>query len=259
MMLQLLEDWDRIAERLHQAPSVALFLDFDGTLAPLTSDPKGAEMNRAARAALRRLARAPQVHAWIISGRRRDDLESTAGPIPGLTFLGLHGASGVLLSSNVMKTVAEARQVLASRLNGTKGVMIEDKGATFAVHHRSATEPEAGRARRLLDQVIAEQRGGLRIIPGDRVWEVLPREVRGKGDAVRREWRRRSPEALPIYIGNDGTDESAFAALAAGITARVGPAKSTRARYALRDCTEVARVLELLQEEVRWTSTHSNS
>ena len=144
MMLQLLEDWDRIAERLHQAPSVALFLDFDGTLAPLTSDPKGAEMNRAARAALRRLARAPQVHAWIISGRRRDDLESTAGPIPGLTFLGLHGASGVLLSSNVMKTVAEARQVLASRLNGTKGVMIEDKGATFAVHHRSATEPEAG-------------------------------------------------------------------------------------------------------------------
>jgi trehalose-phosphatase len=248
MMAPLLEDWDRIAERVRRAPAIALFLDFDGTLAPLTDDPKGATMNRAARAALKRLARAPQIHAWIISGRRRDDLESAAGPIPGLTFLGLHGVSSALLTKKVRKTVAEARETLASRLNGTKGVMIEDKVGTFAVHHRNATEPEAGRARRLLDQVIAEQRGSLRIIPGDRVWEVLPREVRGKGDAVRREWRRRSPDALPIYIGNDGTDESAFAALAAGITARVGPAKPTRAHYSLRDCAEVARVLELLDE-----------
>ena len=59
-----------------------------------------------------------------------------------------------------------------------------------------------------------------------------------------------SPEALPIYIGNDRTDESAFAALASGITARVGAAKPTRAHYALRDCVEVARFLEQLEKEL---------
>lgn len=256
MMRPLLDDWAAVIARLHKSPFLALFLDFDGTLAPLTADPRKAAMNRVSRLALARLAVNPRVRAWVISGRRQEDLQNLVGPSPGLTLLGVHGADGpggALVPKEVLARVTEARRELAARLNGTAGVLIEDKGAAFAVHHRAARSADIGRARALLDRVVAEREGALRIVPGDKVWEVLPREVRGKGDAVRREWRLHAPEALPIYIGNDGTDESAFASLAEGITARVGAARPTRARYALRDCAEVARFLERLEEEVRWT------
>jgi trehalose-6-phosphatase len=95
---------------------------------------------------------------------------------------------------------------------------------------------------------VERSAGALWIVSGDCVWEVLPREIPGKGYAVRREWRR-WPSALPIYVGNDGTDESAFAALASGITARVGTAPQTNARYLLRDPAEVAWFLRRVEEE----------
>ncbi len=253
MTSHLFYDWQSVAARLRGAASVALFLDFDGTLAPLTGDPRKAVMNRATRAALLRLSGHRWVRTWVISGRRQADLRELMGAVPGLTLLGVHGgaASGRFVPKAVLKTIEKARRGLESSLNGSSGVLIEDKEMAFAVHHRNARQAEIVRARHLLDQIISEHQGALRIVPGDRVWEVLPREIRGKGDAVRREWRLRLPRALPIYIGNDGTDESAFAALTEGITARVGAAKPTRAHYALRDCAEVARFLEQLDEETR--------
>lgn len=256
MIRLLLEDWSAVERRLREAAGVALFLDFDGTLAPLTGDPRQASINREARAALTRLASNPRVRAWVISGRRQTDLRTLMGTIPGLTYLGVHGSddpSKVFFQREVLDTVAQTRRELASRLNGTSGVQIEDKGIAFAVHHRHASEAGTARARQLLDRVIEQREGALRIVPGDRVWEVLPREVRGKGDAVRRQWRLHYPDTLPLYVGNDGTDESAFAALTEGITARVGAVRPTRAHYTLRNCAEVARFLRQLEQEMRRT------
>jgi len=251
MIRSLLEDWHEVAGRVRSAGSVALFLDFDGTLAPIVPDPYAVAMNRASRAALLRLAANPRVDAWIVSGRCQADLRNLVG-VAGMSYLGVHGGdTDRAFPESVMKLVADARRELESRLNGTAGVLIEDKRIAFAVHHRRASATEATQARKLLDQVIGKREGALRIVPGDRVWEVLPREIRGKGAAVRHEWRLRAPDALPIYIGNDGTDESAFAALAEGITARVGAARPTRARYALRNSCEVARFLKKLEEQMR--------
>jgi trehalose-phosphatase len=249
-MRSLLEDWAAVSGRLREAGSIALFLDFDGTLAELKDDPREVVLNRAARTALMRLAENPAVRACIISGRRLADLRTMVG-VPGVQYLGVHGgdAPGAEFPPDVARTVAEARRELASRLNGNGNVLIEDKGMAFSVHHRRAQALEASHAREILGQVVEQFGGALWIVPGDRVWEVLPREIRGKGHAARRLLRLQPAGAMPIYIGNDDTDEAAFSALAAGLTARVGPVRKTRARYFLRNPTEVARFLERLEEE----------
>lgn len=96
--------------------------------------------------------------------------------------------------------------------------------------------------------------GTLRIVDGDRVWEVMPPENRGKGAAACHAWWLHAPDALPVYIGNDGTDESAFRELARGITIRVGPARLSRAHFRLRNPADVRRFLELLGG---WTAAYS--
>ena len=251
MRPRLLDDWPAVAERVRAARSLAIFLDFDGTLAPTVNTPGEAEIERAARSALRALAANPKARVCIISGRRRADVVALVG-IPGVIYLGVHGAETATarVSDSVASIVRDARDELTRRLNGTRGIAIEDKGIAFAVHYRNAGHRETSRARKLLENVATSREGALKILHGDCVWEVLPREIGGKGEAARRLWRSRSPMSLPVYIGNDATDEGAYRTLAEGVTAKVGAAGSTHAHYLLKDTREVARFLERLRVEM---------
>jgi trehalose 6-phosphate phosphatase len=252
-MRSLLGDWRAVSERVARARSIALFLDFDGTLAAIDEDPRAVAMKGAVRVALMRLAAHPGMRVCIISGRRQADVRARVG-VRGIEYLGVHGgdAANAGVSPGVERMVSDAQCELTTRLNGHGGsIQIEDKGMAFAVHHRRARASEEAYARGILDQVMEKFAGTLRVVPGDRVWEVLPLEIRGKGHAALRLWHLRSAGALPIYIGNDGTDEAAFGALSPGLTARVGVARQTRARYFLQNPGEVARFLEQLEEETR--------
>ena len=258
-MRSLLDDWEQIARRFRQSASVALFLDFDGTLAPIVRDPSEASIDRAARAALLRLSNNRQVRAWVISGRRLADLRQQVN-VPGLRYLGVHGGDteGAAIPESARRIVAEAKSALAARLNGARGIRIEDKSIAFAVHYRGAGYGEVRLSRSLVDEIVAGCHGRLRAMPGDKVWEILPSEIRGKGHTVRTAWHTHAAHALPVYIGNDRTDEGAFAALTEGITARVGPAGFSHANYALRNCGEVARFLERLDHALRQKAVPSD-
>lgn len=247
----LFDRWARVAERLRAAKQIALFLDFDGTLVPLRHRPDNVWLDAAARHAVERLARHRHVTVCLISGRRLADLRRRAG-IPGVRYLGLYGweCDGRPHRTRGTTLLKHAKESGSERLRDLKGIWVEDKEFSFAVHYRGARASDARRAGVHLRKSLEPFAGQLRILSGKKVWEVLPAEVAGKGQAARGVLAELGGTALPLYLGDDTTDEAAFEVLRGGITIRVGPARRTRARYRLRNPQEVWDFLARLEDEI---------
>jgi len=247
-MKRVFDCWPGITARIQSAGSVALFLDFDGTLSRIQSAPDEAYLSPSTRLAITRLVANSRVRVWVISGRIRDDVRRRTR-VAGVKYLGLHGWEGDLqtaLRPDTKREFERAKHSLTESVGSLHGIRIEDKGSAFAVHYRQAPENESSLARNEMLAAMVSLDGGFRLLHGKKVWEILPREVGDKGSAVRRELSRFEQRALPIYIGDDVTDESAFFALPEGVTIRVGRQALTRAQFQLRDPSEVQLFLEKL-------------
>ena len=249
----LFRAWGQIAARIRNAEICALLLDFDGTLVKLQRNPWEVRVPQRTKRMLERLARNPRLFVAIVSGRRCQDLQTRIG-VETLHFIGLHGAEeqgkSTKISSAVARILARAKRGARTRMAAMRGMRIEDKGMSFAVHYRGASEAVARAAESCLLDVVAPLRDTLRVLDGAMVWEVLPNEIRGKGGAVR-DLLAEFPAGTPaIYIGDDGTDESAFCELGDQITIRVGKAQKTHAKYYVRDPGEVIRFLLRLEAEL---------
>jgi trehalose 6-phosphate phosphatase len=249
---RLFDRWAEVAGRLRAASHLALFLDFDGTLVGLRRSPGQVWLDDSVRRILRRLARHPRVDVWIVSGRRLADLWKRAA-VAGVKYVGLHGwerpgrASAAKATKSFLQSV---RRLAAERLSGLPGIWVEDKGFSFVVHYRGADARAVQRARAVFRQTLKPLESRLRVLEGKKVWEVLPREVEGKGAAVREVLAGLPGATLALYVGDDTTDELAFAALPRGITVRVGVPRRSRARFRLRNPEEVREFLERLEAEI---------
>lgn len=250
-MPDLLQSWEEIVPRLRQAEAIALFLDFDGTLVPLRARPEDVYLSASTRRALLRLTHCNKVRTWVISGRRLADVRGKMG-VPGVRYLGLHGWEGNgsnKLSSAAQSYLRQAIWLVARHVNGAVGLRLEDKSAAFALHFRGAPSESVTEARAAMRRVLDTFNGCFRVIEGDEVLEVLPRELAGKGLYARQAWLSLR-NAVPIYLGNDESDESAFVALSGGVTVRVGRRTSSRARFHLNSPAAVRLFLEKLSAEV---------
>ncbi len=261
VLANALERWPELASRFARgAPMV--FLDFDGTLAPIVEDPDEARPGAAMLNVLRRLA--ARVPTAVVSGRERSDVAARVG-VEGVVYAGSHGfdidglapGDGPSLQvggGRIEPLIARTAETLRTATAAISGVRVEDKGWAVAVHYRQvdpARVPEVEAAVR----AAAAGSDELRMTEGKKVFEVRPTVDWDKGRAVR--WLLDAVEPgdrprIPLYIGDDVTDEDAFLALGdsgVGIVVLRDP-RPTAARYSLRDPGEVRAFLERLAELV---------
>ena len=245
--------WGDFRDRMAAAKHLALVLDFDGTLVPIRRRPTQARLAGGTRRVLERLARRPRLNVFLVSGRRLADLRRRAG-VSGARFGGLHGwekEGGRGGLPELRRTFRALKRLLDRRLAGLRGIEIEDKGCALSVHYRGASRGTASRMQAILGETLDSFDGRVRVLEGKKVWEVLPRENRGKGSAVRSLVKRMPPGTLTMYLGDDTSDEAAFAALRRAVTVFVGGGSvPTRAQYRLRGPAEVRRFLERLDGEI---------
>jgi trehalose-phosphatase len=246
--------WPKIIARLRRAPRRAIFLDFDGTLVKIQRSPRVVRSSARVNRVLERLERNPNLSVAIVSGRRASDLRRLL-PVHGLRYFGLHGGERdgrpIRLSKASKLALARAKREVEAQLGRLNGIWVEDKKFSFCVHYRNADEATGRNAGRILKKVFAPWRKSLHVLGGKKIWEILPPEVPGKFEAVRRALAKMGRDAAAIYIGDDETDEGVFAVLKNQITIRVGVNDGTRARYFLPAPSDVLRFLSRLDREFR--------
>ena len=201
-------------------PSTALTgFDFDGTLAPIVSDPRDSAPQPGVVEALVALSARVGTVA-VITGRPAATAVRLGGldRIPGVVVLGHYGAErwvdGRVVAADPPPGVALVRSELPALVDAAgapTGTWIEDKGRSLAVHTRRAEDPD--RALELLAGPLAElaERADLKLEPGRMVIELRPRGV-DKGAALTSLVRERAARSV-LYSGDDLGDLPAFAAV----------------------------------------------
>ena len=229
-------------------------LDFDGTLSEIVPNPDAATLVAGGAEALEKLA--AQCQVAILSGRDLADIRDRVG-LPGIWYAGSHGFELIGpdgsyhrndAASAAVPVLERAAAELHEELTGVPGALVEHKRYAVAVHYRNAPPERVG------EIVAATHRyghgNGLRVTGGRKVIELRPDIDWDKGTAL--EWIRehvpQTGRALPIYIGDDLTDEDAFEAIRSsgvGIVVRHDEdrGRPTAAQFTLNNPSEVREFL----------------
>jgi trehalose-phosphatase len=255
----LFEDWDHIQARIRQARNLFFFLDYDGTLAPIASRPELAFCPPETKGNLERLRDLAGIHLAVVSGRALEDLREKVG-IQGIIYVGNHGLEienpagkhKRILSPAWAKELKKITRNLQRSLKEIPGMLFEEKGPTLSVHYRNVDPGFFDRIPQAVEEELQRWEERWRTTSGKMVLDIRPSVGFHKGDAVR-EILKAVPSSgrLPVYLGDDQTDEDAFRVLKGrGISVLVGPAgHPSEADFFLRSPDDVqeflSRCLEL--------------
>jgi trehalose-phosphatase len=253
-MRWLCSSWPVVKRRILRSGHTLLFLDYDGTLAPIAPSPEQATLPSSTRSVLRRLSRNPRVTIALVSGRPLAGLRRLVG-VRNLTYVGNHGLEiwhrgrrrGVVVPRSSRDALSRLRPALAGLVEDVPGARLENKRLALAVHYRLAPSSRVARLKAGIGREVGPfvRSGALTVVNGKKVIEVRPSPDWTKGHAtlwLMKHARHRSP--LPVYVGDDRTDEDAFDMLRAGVTIRVGKHQRSKAHYYVRNVREVVRLLE---------------
>jgi trehalose 6-phosphate phosphatase len=212
----LLENREAIRQVLRVRP-VGLFLDIDGTLAPLRSDPAAVTITPEVQQAIASLAERMEV--VVLSGRTTADSRRIVG-IDGVTYVGNHGSQwlrdgqeSVLPAAREFEPrIHEIAADAMVRFADLQGIFVQDKGPSMSIHYRNVADRPAAAA--AIDKFIDEHPAavGLRRSDGKLVKEVRPPIDIHKGTAVASVVDERGLRAV-VMVGDDITDVDAFRAI----------------------------------------------
>jgi trehalose 6-phosphate phosphatase len=230
----------------------ALFLDVDGTLLDLAETPEQVYVPERLKALLRALAERMDGAVALISGRTIDNLDELFTPVQ-LCASGVHGAERRDANGHIARAsidtskLQSVREELTRFIHSHEGLLLEDKSFAIALHYRLA--PQLQEAALAVVTSILDRLGHEYVLQaGKCVYEIRPRAWT-KGTAVRAFLSEPSfAGRVPIYIGDDVTDEHAFDVVneLGGLSVRVGDAAATSARFRLPRVADVHEWLDSL-------------
>jgi trehalose-phosphatase len=243
----------RALARIARTPRLLIACDYDGTLAPIVNNPDRALPSPEAVRALRALADLYETTAAVISGRALRDLAALSRLPSEVQLVGSHGSEFDIgfvhaIDSDARTLHRRLEHELTELVDGEDGVSLEVKPASVTVHVRRADPATA-------ERVLAAVREGPAARPGVHVTEgkaviELAVVATDKGRALDI-LRRRVGATAAIFLGDDVTDEKAFARLSGpDVGIKVGDGNSL-ADYRIEDAEEVASALAFLVEERR--------
>ncbi|MBI4358714.1 MAG: trehalose-phosphatase [Candidatus Omnitrophica bacterium] len=224
-MKPLFSNWQDIAPMIRDR-SLLLCLDYDGTLTPIVRRPSLAKFSATGKKILRNLVSMDDIRIAIVSGRSLSEIKSLVG-VSGIVYAGNHGFElegpylhyvhpAAPLAKKVLKKIFNE---LKEALESLSGIFIENKIFTLSVHYREVKSSQVETARAIFLKSVTPHLESSQIVltEGKKVWEVRPAVRWHKGTTVLwllgRVLAQASKRVLPIYIGDDQTDEDAFKAM----------------------------------------------
>lgn len=255
MVVPLFDHLALIAQKVAAASHLLVLLDYDGTLTPIVDRPADAELAPATRDVLRSLAQRHKTSVAMLSGRAVEDLQARVRA-DELIYSGNHGLEirgpGYYFirsaPSDMQGKLLELANDLSRRLRHIPGAFVEDKRLTLSVHYRMVPGSLTDELRKVVSLAMAENGYCFRLTSGNNVYEIRPNVDWNKGSAA--SWIMNSlglnDKTLTVYLGDDTTDEDAFAVLPDGVNIRVGNAHATTASYFVEGPEDVCRFLQWL-------------
>jgi trehalose 6-phosphate phosphatase len=214
---------------------------------------------------LEKLRDLPGVYLAIISGRSLEDVREKVG-VQGIIYVGNHGleienpggSHKKLLSLTRTTELKRIAQNLKNSMKEIPGILFEEKGPILSIHYRNVPKEFLARIHQVMEKELRQRGDRWRMASGKMVLEIQPNVDFHKGRAVR-EILKSFPSLglLPIYLGDDQTDEDAFRVLKGqGISVFIGPGSfPTEADFFLQNPDEVREFLFRCQE-VRLAINH---
>ncbi|PBC53998.1 trehalose-phosphatase [Rhodococcus sp. ACPA1] len=247
----------RALSRVARTPRLLVASDYDGTMAPIVSDPEKAFPHAESVRALRALASLAGTTAAVISGRALKDLAALSRLPAEVQLVGSHGSEfdiGFIhaIDADAKKLLGEITEELTRIAALHAGTSVEAKPASVALHVRNADAEEGALALAAV-RADAGQRVGVQITEGKSVIE-LAVVATDKGHALDL-IRHQDGATAAVFVGDDVTDEKAFARLQGpDLGVKVGPGESL-AEFRVSTTEDVAAALAFLLEERRtWLS-----
>jgi trehalose 6-phosphate phosphatase len=249
--------------RLLDVRSPALFLDYDGTLTPIVNRPEDAVISsHRMRRTVRELG--GQCPVCVISGRDRRVVQELMG-LDNLIVAGGHcfdiwspeGTVECEEGDEFEALLDGVKTRLHEELDPIEGALVEPKRTSIAAHYRLVSDEERTRVRKVVDTILAEHPEELRITPVKMVYEIRSKIEWDKGRAMLYLLETLDldrDDVVPLYLGDDVTDEDAFETLAdRGVGIFVGSPddpevaeRTTAADYILLSTEEVRQFLGTL-------------